>query len=182
MKELPLTRGKVALVDDADYESIRSKKLHAVLAGGKWYAATNLPRGTKPRRVFLHRLLLGAGRGQRVACKDGNALNCQRDNLVLLDHAQACARRGPRGKTRYKGVFFRRGDQVWIARIVIDGKRAYCGSHRSPEEAARAYDAMARKHLGPLAFLNFPEVGSKGRAGGDPIKDSITPGASRAGA
>lgn len=55
----------------------------------------------------------------------------------------------------FRGVT-RRGDGKWQARIQVDGKRIHIGTFGTPEEAARAYDAMARELLGDKAILNFP--------------------------
>lgn len=60
--QIPLTKGKVALVDADDYESVTAHEWLAVCSNGRWYAA----RFTwKPKRqLFLHRFLLGTPRGR----------------------------------------------------------------------------------------------------------------------
>lgn len=63
--------------------------------------------------------------------------------------------RAPHGA--YKGVSFRKGYGTWEARIFISGRNIHLGTHKSPEDAARAYDAAAIEHWGMgNCYLNFP--------------------------
>jgi len=52
------------------------------------------------------------------------------------------------------GAVTKSGRQFW-ARISFDGERFNLGYHVTPEDAARAYDIMARELYGPLAWVNF---------------------------
>lgn len=64
-------------------------------------------------------------------------------------------------KTSFLGVTYRPGDDRYVARIrdhkTRGGAKVYCGSARTAEEAARAYDRKARELYGVRAVLNFPE-------------------------
>jgi len=60
-----------------------------------------------------------------------------------------------KGSSRYRGVCWLRQRKAWRARIEVNGKRLHLGYFESEEDAARAYDAMARECLGPAARLNF---------------------------
>lgn len=56
MKQIPLTQGKVALVDDSDFEELSKYKWHSVMfpGNGKFYASrmpSRIDGKRKPRRI-----------------------------------------------------------------------------------------------------------------------------------
>lgn len=60
--------------------------------------------------------------------------------------------------TRYRGVT-PHGQRLgwWNARIKANGRKYSLGAYRSPETAARVYDAVARRVHGGEAVLNFED-------------------------
>ena len=86
MREIPLTRGFVAVVDDEDYEKLQQLSWYADTgASGLVYAARGLPRNGSRRRdkIRMHRQILSLARGDsaHVDHKDGDGLNNRRSNL-----------------------------------------------------------------------------------------------------
>lgn len=156
MREIELTQGKVALVDDADYERVSRHKWCASRNGRTWYAIRR-EYNPKPKQVFLHRFILDAPDSAEVDHKDGNGLNCQRDNLRLATHAQnqRNQKRRVTNKSGYKGVSWYGRDKKWRAVIGIGGKVKTLGCYATAEEAARAYDEAARELFGEFAKTNF---------------------------
>ena len=59
-------------------------------------------------------------------------------------------------KSHYIGVHRESPTHRWRASISIDGKRISLGRYETEEDAARAYDEVAKKHRGSKAKLNFP--------------------------
>lgn len=153
-REIPLTRGKVALVDEADFELASSKNWHANYCskGRRWYAIDRHSLG-------LHRFLLDAPDGVTVDHLNGNGLDCRRDNLRIATHSQNLANRGKQrnNTSGYKGVF-KRGERSWAARSNDRARKKWIwlGTFRTAEEAARAYDLYAYSRWGKFAKLNFP--------------------------
>lgn len=65
----------------------------------------------------------------------------------------------PSGEMRYKGVR-KLPTGSYIAEIKVTSQRRFVwlGTFDTAEEAARAYDAAARRHLGPRTVINFPPI------------------------
>lgn len=163
MRVIPLPHDRAALVDDEDYPELIRWKWHCNSDG--YVVRTPGGRGRR-KTVFLHHQIVKAPAGARVVFKDGNPLNCRKENLLIGDAAtvQHKKRRLP-GKTssKYKGVFRNRGARKWFAKIKVAGEAKYLGSYEDEEQAARAYDEAARRYFGPHALTNFrPADGSEG--------------------
>jgi hypothetical protein len=114
-------------------------------------------------RVLLHRFILGAAPGTMIDHKNGNGLDCTRENLRLATRSQNQHNAGRRmyagaRSSRFKGVHWHRVTGKWVAQIMAARKYHYLGLFIDEEQAARAYDAAARELHGEFAQLNFPEV------------------------
>lgn len=160
MAEIPLTRGLVAIVDDADLPLVSDRKWHAVTSRTTVYAAhTTYP---PPRRIeSMHRVILGLGpRYPEVDHINGNGLDNRRENLRLAEHRQNMGNMRPRagGSSRFKGVC-RKQNGRWQAYITVNGKRLHLGYHADETAAAKAYDQAARAAFGEFARTNFEGEG-----------------------
>ena len=153
-REIPLSRGRVALVSDEDYERVSAHKWSLDRNG---YAVR--VTGARPRRkVMLHRFILDAPRGFDVDHINGDLLDTRRTNIRLATRAQNNANTGPRpGSTsRYKGVRLAEGGRVWLAEISVNSHKRTIGRFADETAAALAYDAAAAAAWGEFARLNFP--------------------------
>jgi hypothetical protein len=83
MRLIPLTQGKYAQVDDEDYPALIGFNWQAAHQDGRWYAVRQETRNGKRYNVRLHREVIVAPPYTPVLFKDGDSLNCQRDNLSL---------------------------------------------------------------------------------------------------
>jgi hypothetical protein len=158
MKEITLTHGKTALVDDADFEHLSQFKWHAAKEGNIWYAVRTASRREGRSSVRMHRLIIGAKPGTRVDHMDCNGLNNQRHNLRLCTHQQnLCNRPATNANTSgFKGVSWYKRYQKWEANIAVNGKKRRIGYFDSLVKAACAYDDAARELHGEFARVNFP--------------------------
>jgi hypothetical protein len=77
MKQIQLTKGAVALVDDSDFEALSALKW--CLNNGR--ASRRVNTGSKQQQVYMHLLLLAEKGKGPVEHIDGNKLNNQRANL-----------------------------------------------------------------------------------------------------
>lgn len=159
---IPLTQGKVAVIDFSDFETVRKYKWHAHQRGRCWYAGSGALKGMQ-----MHRLLLGAPRGVGVDHLDGDGLNNQRHNLRLASktqNGQAARRKAINASSKFRGVNLKtyvwRGSNKctlrWTAQIRLNKKSIHIGYFSSEEAAARAYDKKARELFGEYAAPNFP--------------------------
>lgn len=146
---LPLSQGKVAVIDFSDFEKVGRAKWFASRDGNTFYAH----REVRGRTRRLHRELLDAPAGTQVDHKDGDGLNNCRGNLRLCTGAENTRNQRHRaGSSQFKGVYRHRGK--WSARILVDGKRKHLGCFLSEIDAAYAYDIAAKQHFGEFARPN----------------------------
>ena len=159
MKEIQLTQGKVALVDDEDFERLNQFHWLAVKHGHNlWYAMRHGKKvnGRQPS-FYLHRDILNAPKGIKCDHKDCDGLNNQRANLRLCTDLENA--RNIRPQTRkltsvFKGVHFRKDRGKWRVLIRYNGKQKYVGSFHTENEAAEAYNQKALENFGQFARLN----------------------------
>lgn len=154
MREIPVGKARVALVDNEDYERIsvhrwfEHKRKHTVYAG----------RVEKRKTLYMHREIMGLnGDDPRVPDhSDDNGLNNQKYNLSLCTQGENVARGRKRSNcsSRFKGVSFYTSRNKYEAYISINKKRKRIGYFESEIEAARAYNIAAVSSYGKFARLN----------------------------
>jgi hypothetical protein len=156
-REIPLTRGYVALVDDGDYDLLVSM--------GKWQArvtkhtvyAEHSPR-INGRQVTtgMHRIIMGLEYGDRlreVDHGDHNGLNNQKSNLSIKTKSEN-QRNRKSGNTNNTsgilGVVWHKGNRKWQAQIGIGAKATRktisLGYFDKIEDAAAARASAALKY------------------------------------
>lgn len=163
MKEIQLTKGYVALVDDADYERLALFKWHARVNKARTliYAQRTVRYGPRQldrhRVIHMHHEVLGVSCG--VDHRDNNGLNNQRYNLRSATQSQnmANSRRRLGTSSRFRGVCWFKKNRKWLAAVRKDGIKHYLGSFVDEMDAARAYDVKARELHGEFAKLNVPQ-------------------------
>lgn len=160
VKELPLNRGYVAIVDDDVFEWASRFKWTVTRGWNTHYAVRRkkYPDGTK-KSVRLHREITKARLGNRIDHINGDGLDNRRSNLRFATNQQngRNARKQVRAtSSRFKGVSFSRVATKWEAYIKVDYKKRHIGLYLTEEEAAAAYDDAARELFGEFAALNIP--------------------------
>lgn len=158
MKEIELTQGFVALVDDEDYERVNSLTWHVQRGRYTWYAQHVITSPVR-RVVYMHRYILGLlDSKEHVDHKNRNGLDNRKENLRLDERGvNSINRRGfKNNKSGFRGVCWHKKTRMWTAQIGAGGKLFYIGVFERVEDAARAYDAEAVRLHGDHAQLNFP--------------------------
>lgn len=155
MKEIVLSRGMVAFVDDEDYERINNFKWHARKKGKTYYAVRNTSRsgGVKRQMIFMHKEILRTEIGFDTDHKNMNGLDNQKLNLRPCTKAQNQWNTPKRvnNTSGYKGIVQDKRDGTWIARISVSGVVKTLGYFKTPEEAAASYQAGSAKYHGEFS-------------------------------
>lgn len=124
MKKVKLTKGKFALVDDKDYESI-TRTSWSYHHGG--YAVRGKPQ------VSMHRLIMDAPKGVSIDHINGNRLDNRRSNLRF-----ATQRQNLYNSLSNDGVHWRPDRRAWIVRMNLGGKKKYIGYFKDKKSALEA--------------------------------------------
>lgn len=145
-KTIPLTRGKVCVIDDVDYEWLSQ---HKWCYANNGYAVSRIDGKT----VCMHRLLLSVPPKHYVDHIDRDKLNNCRSNLRSVTPTQSLMNQRARvGLSLFRGVSFAQGK--WTAIIKVDGVRIDLGRFLTQREAASAYNQAAIKYFGEYAAPN----------------------------
>lgn len=141
---IPLTQGKFAIIDAADFEKVGHFKWHFSNDG---YARRNESRkitGNKHVTLKMHRVLLDCPADMHVDHIDGNGLNNTRANIRIVTAKQNMWNRRVKStsKTGSRGVTFAKGK--YHVKIVKDSKELCLGSFLSLAEATEAYEKNAK--------------------------------------
>lgn len=167
MKEIPLTQGKVALVDDEDYERVSRYKWFALKSGKRFYAAraeilrtrkevkkTGLPR---QKFILMHRFIMNPPDGMDVDHQNHDTVDNQKENLRICTRGQNNMNQLPErgGGSQFKGVTWDKRRWKWAAQLKYNGKHVFGGYFNDESKAARAYDVKAKELFGEYAKINF---------------------------
>lgn len=161
---VPLTQGKVAIIDaaDADVVGARNWNLKRGTYGRTDYAQSRgVPAlGDSARMVRLHQLLWRSwGLSGIPDHKNGNGLDCRRSNLRPSTANENARNTGKRrhNTAGYKGVSRHKASGRFTAQITVEGNVRHLGMFKTPEEAAAVYDLAAIKFFGEFARTNAHE-------------------------
>ena len=140
MKEIKLTQGKVALVDDEDFEYLNQWKWCAHSDGTRFYAErsifTGRINGKKHNKVIkMHRLIMNPESNMHIDHINGNGLDNQKYNLRVVTHRENHHNRV--NSRKFIGVAAIKNG--FAARIKICNRSMHIGFFKTEEEAHNAY-------------------------------------------
>lgn len=164
MREVKLQNSeKVAFVDDTDFDEVNKRKWFIYKNKNTYYARTYEGR----RSIKLHRFILKLHEGDKnqVDHINGNGLDCTRINMRITTVGQNNMNTLSRANSSscFKGVsrINKMVSKTWRASIQVDGKTFDLGHFEDEEEAAKAYDKVARQLHKEYGTFNFPVVGER---------------------
>jgi len=153
MKEIKLTQGLFAQVDDSDFDNVNQWQWYA-LKIKKGYYAVRHDDINHNKIILMHRFILQTPISMKVDHKDHNGLNCQRNNIRNCSTQQNNTNKTSVGKSKYLGVTHHLHGG-FVASIRIKGIATYLGYYKDEKDAAIAYDKAAKINHREFANLNF---------------------------
>jgi len=146
MKEIILTKGYKAIIDDEDFEYVNQKKWYVNIKRHGCYAATML----NGKHFGMHNFIMNPDIGLEVDHVNGNGLDNRKSNLRVCTRSQNIMNTKTRidASSGKRGVYFKKERGRWVAQIVIDGIRKYLGSHLKKEDAITAREEAEKKLFG----------------------------------
>lgn len=146
MKEMPLTQGLVAFVDDDDYEKLSCYNWYVNHYG---YAVRSV-KGDCNKKIFMHREILGVKTYSKIHVDhiNRNTIDNRKENLRECNRSENQSNRSKQSnnKSGYKGVSWAPWAKKWRAQIGFKGTNKKLGYFSTPEAAHDAY-CIAAKNL-----------------------------------
>lgn len=151
---IPLTQKRWCLVDKDDYELLVE---HEWFYTGSGYACRNIWHYNlqSSRAIFLHRVVMGEPKGMQIDHRDGNRLDCRKQNLRICNPSQNAFNKAIRSDNRsgYKGVGRHSQNDCWTASICANGVRRRKSGFKDPKEAHALYCKWAKELFGEFARI-----------------------------
>jgi hypothetical protein len=153
MKKIPLTQGKYAIVDDADFDVLSQYKWRIFKKKDTSYAISSCARaGSKRQTIYMHREVAQTPKGMDTDHRNGDGLNNQRSNLRVCTSMENKRNRriSINNKSGFKGVSWSKGREMWQAQIHA-GVGIHLGYFTAKELAYGAYVDAAKLYHGDFA-------------------------------
>ena len=142
MREIELTQGLKAQVDDDLYEELNRFKWCAHKLKLTFYATRTSPKiNGKQRTIRMHHEVIGRPpKGLMSDHKDGNGLNNLKSNLRFVTNRQNSQNRKNIQKTsKYPGVSWSKSNKKWYTHIMINRETKSLGHFTNEKEAFEIY-------------------------------------------
>jgi hypothetical protein len=157
-RKIKLTKGKYAIVDPEDYVKLSQYNWYTKDNGYTHYAERKERILDRKRSVRMHRQITNVPGDKVVDHINRHGWDNRKENLRVVSQRENnwnSLRGVGQGKSKYKGVSNSEEHKKWKATLCHNGGKIHLGYFESEIEAAKIYDAAAKKYRGRLAVLNF---------------------------
>jgi hypothetical protein len=162
MRQLLLTKGYHALVDEDDYYWVSQFNWQAIELDGQVYARRNKKKGilksNEPYEVYLHRVVMKCTDKSKVVDHiDHDGLNCQKSNLRICkkDENNRYTSSHKDSVSKHLGVSYDKSRDKWVAQLKHNGVRVLSKRYNTETEAAEAYNKASSEHNKEFATINI---------------------------
>jgi len=157
MKQIPLTQGQFALVDNEDYGWLNQFKWCAMKLKNTFYAVRSSKTiNGKQKTIYMHRVIMNPPNNMDIDHIDHNGLNNQKVNLRVVTRSQNSMNQQTHKKksSNFKGVSRNKLNKLWQASIEYNGKSINLGYFEEEIDAGIIYNQKAIELFGEYAHLN----------------------------
>jgi hypothetical protein len=158
MKQIPLTNGLFALVDDEDFDRVNQYKWQAYKATDGLIYAVRRIKGETHKKIRMHRFIMNTSNPNiKIDHRNSDSLDNQKHNLRIATNSQNQQnRRKTTGLTSiYKGVCRVKHRNLYRSTLYINRKPINLGYFKDEIMAAQAYNLAAEKYFGEFAKVNI---------------------------
>lgn len=150
MKQLPLKDGKVALIDDEDFEWANQ---------WKWSLRSRgyVNRTSGKKTIWLHREIMKTPQGFDTDHINGDKLDNRKLNLRICTHSQNLMNQKLNSKNTsgFRGIVWKPKRKKWQVQIKKNQKIYHGGYFKNKLEAVRVYNIKVKELFGEFARLNI---------------------------
>ena len=140
MKQIALSKGQEAIVDDDCFENLNRFQWYADKNRNTWYAVRDQRLNGARFQLRMHSFIIGMPMsGFEIDHINGNGLDNRRENLNIVSRRENQSNRFTHRNGKLIGTSFDPRRNIWYSRIWIDGKQHYLGSYQTELQAADSY-------------------------------------------
>ena len=149
MKKIQLSKGKVAIVDDCDFDYLNTFKWYADAHRNTWYAVRDQRMINIRFQMRMHSFIIGNPLyGFVIDHINGDGLDNRRSNLrIVSQRVNSQNRYYHRNGSKPVGVSFDKRRNLWESKIYVNGKKKFLGYFKSEEMASEKYQEYLKSGL-----------------------------------
>ena len=150
MKTIPLTRGKEAVIDDADYELVSKYKWHY---NGR-YAVHTTYIDNKKVNIWMHRLIMDTPKGLFTDHINFDRLDNRKSNLRIATKSENMHNRPAQtnNTSGHKNIYFDKSRKLWAVEVKVQGKKTHIGRYKDIADALIARNEAYKDIVGEFAW------------------------------